>query len=240
MVGSVGEVLKTLIEANERSPVLRILVKLNPALSLAEAGILGTYAYFQHQRLQVFANEFSTLGLNISKEDAKRREFFDAYTSTARHVLTESRDAKIRLFARLLGRFVESGCVTSIDRYEEHLLLLDEISEREFSLLLLLERHEATHPLQGNENRLERAGHFWTNFEADAGNELGIDSDNLQAILTRLARTGMYHEITGGYFDYGGGRGHLTPIFAEFLNALGIAASDARHFPPAGNEPRSS
>jgi hypothetical protein len=143
----VGEVVRDLIEAYQRSPVLRMLVKIVPPLSVAEAGILGTYLWFQNRRLQTFADEFTTLGLNITEEDAKRQEFFDAYTSTAQHVLTESREAKICLFADLFGEFVRGGCSASIDRYEEHLQLLDEISEREFKLLLILERHEAQHPI---------------------------------------------------------------------------------------------
>ena len=43
-------------------------------------------------------------------------------------------------------------------------------------------------------------------------------------MLGRVARTGMYQEITGGYFDYVGGRGYLTAAFADFLSALGINA----------------
>jgi hypothetical protein len=134
-----------------------MLVKLCPPLAIAEAGILGTYAWFQHRRLEVFADEFTTLGLHITEEEAVKREFFDAYTSTARHVLSESRDAKIRLFARLFATFVQTGCSTPIDRYEEYLQLLDEISETEFSLLLLLARHERKQPQDPAENRLQRA-----------------------------------------------------------------------------------
>jgi hypothetical protein len=217
-----GEAVRDTIEAYQRSPVLRMLVKSIPILSVAETGILGTYLWFQNRRLQTFADEFTTLGLNITEADAKRKEFFDAYTSTAQHVLAESREAKIRLFAGLFGEFVRGGCTASIDCYEEHLQLLDEISEREFKLLLILQRIEARHPLQPTENRLQRTGHFWAEFTIDAQKELGIDAEGLAAMLGRLARTGMYQEITGGYFDYGGGRGYLTVAFAEFLGALGM------------------
>jgi hypothetical protein len=192
LVDMVGDIVRNTIEAYQRSPVLRMLVKLHPDLAVAEVGILATYAWFQNRRLQLFADEFTTLGLTITKQDAERQEFFDAYTSTAQHVLTESRDAKIRLFARLFGEFLKGGCATPIDRYEEYLLLLDEISGREFNLLLLLERHEARHPRQPGENPLQRATRFWVCFEGDAEKEFGIDGDVLQGILGRLTRTGMY------------------------------------------------
>jgi len=223
LVETLGQVARNTIEAYQRSPVLRMLVKLFPPLTVAEAGILSTYAWFQNRRLQVFADEFTALNLAVSEEDAKRREFFDAYTSTAQHVLSESRDAKIRLFARLFGEFIKGGCTTPIDRYEEFLLTLDEISEREFKLLLLLGRHEANHPMQQGDNRLSRTTRFWADFVIGAQKELGVDQDSLDAMLGRLARTGMYQEITGAYFDYGGGRGYLTSTFTEFLSALGVS-----------------
>jgi hypothetical protein len=226
------------IEAYQRSPVLRMLTKLILPLSVVEAGILGTYAWFQNRRLQVFADEFISLKLGISEDDAKRKEFFDAYTSTAQHVLSESRDAKIRLFARLFGEFIRGGCITPIDRYEEHLQLLDEVSEREFKLLLLLARHEGKHPMQRSDNRLTRTNYFWAEFASDAQRELGLEEDNLESMLARLTRTGMYQEITGAYFDYTGGRGYMTSSFEEFLCALGISPdAQAAHSSALDTEP---
>jgi hypothetical protein len=225
LAGTLSEITCKMLDTYQRSPVLRMLVKLTPVLNVAEAGVLGTYAWFQHRRLQVFADEFTTLGLTLREEEVKRREFFDAYTSTARHVLTESRDAKIRLFARLFGQFVAGDFVTPIDIYEEHVLILDAISEREFMLLLLLHRHESKHPLQKGENRLQRTTHFWAEMEHDAESEFGVNKESLQALLTRMSRTGMYQEITGGYTDYGGGRGYLTTEFEAFLKALGMSPS---------------
>jgi hypothetical protein len=70
-----GDFARDTIEAYQRSPVLRMLVKIIPLLAVAEAGVLGTCAWFQHRRLEVFADEFTTLGLNLSEEDAKRQEF---------------------------------------------------------------------------------------------------------------------------------------------------------------------
>ena len=78
-----GEIVRSGIEAYKRSPVLRMFVMLCPPLAVAEAGILSTYEYFQRRRVEVFADEFTTFGLSITEEDAKRREFFDAFTSTA-------------------------------------------------------------------------------------------------------------------------------------------------------------
>jgi hypothetical protein len=223
-----SEAARSVFEAYQQSPVLRMLVKLNPRLAVAEAGVLGAYAWFQSRRLEVFSEEFTTLGLTISEEDVAGRTFFDAYTSTAQHVLRESRDAKIRLFAHLFGTFIRGGYATPVDCYEEHLLMLDEISEREFGLLLLLKRQEDKHPKRENENRLQRTRHFWIDFAGDAEKELGVDRDKLQAMLGRLTRTGMYQEITGAFWDY------LSNNFAEFLSALDLSPEiEARIFSPS-------
>jgi hypothetical protein len=61
LIEGLGDFVRSTIEAYERSPVLRMLVKITPPLAVVEAGILGTYAWYQHWRLQVFADEFTTL-----------------------------------------------------------------------------------------------------------------------------------------------------------------------------------
>ena len=222
--GALAEIVRKTIEAYQRAPALRMLAQLCLPLVLAETGILATYAWYQHRRLQVFADEFTTLGLGLSEDDLKKREFFDAYTSTAQHVLSESRDEKIKWFARLFAGFVSGGCTTPIDRYEEHLLTLDMLSEREFSLLLLLHRHEVNCQIEAEENPVQRVARYWKAFQADAERELGINEQILPAILGRVSRTGMYLEMTGSFYGYGGGQGFLTPEFQEFLDAIGISA----------------
>ena len=93
---------------------------------------------------------------------------------------------------------------------------------------MLLEQHEAKHPSEKGENPLQRASKFWGDFESEAQKEFGLGRDLLQGALTRLARSGMYQEITGAFTDYGGGRGYLTPMFAEFMKTLGISSSECQ------------
>lgn len=218
-----ADLFRKIVGAYERSPVLRMLVAINPSLGIAESAILGTYAYFQHRRMEVFTDELTTLGLNITEDDVRRKKFFDTFTSTVRHAAAESRDKKIRLFARLFANHLKTKDSTSIDLYEEHLSVLDDLSEREFELLLLLRKYETEHPHQGNENRLKRAQKFWDAFAEEAERSLHIPADQLESSLDRLTRTGLYQTIVGGYWDYTGGRGYLTPRFDSFVKALGLS-----------------
>jgi hypothetical protein len=227
LLEQVSDMTRKMVEAYQRSPVLRILVKLNPALAAAEAGILGTYSYFMHQRLMSFAAEFTTLGINVSEADATSKEFFDAYASTARRVLSESRESKIRLFAHLFAEFLRGERLTSIDLYEEHLSILEDLSEREFRLLLLLRRHEAGCPPREGENILQRANRFWPEFAREATEKLNIPAGHLEPMLDRLSRTGLYQTCVGGFWDYTGGRGYITANFDHFCSALGIRDSEA-------------
>jgi hypothetical protein len=216
------DLLGRAVEAYQRSPVLRVLVKLNPALGAVEAALLSTWAYFQHRRMEVFADELTTLGLNVTEDDARQREFFDAFTSTVRHTAAETRDEKIRLFARLFANHVARSYSTPIDLYEEYLSVLDELSEREFSILLILRKYEIANPIRANENALQRAQRFWGAFAREAQEGLGIPANHLEPLLDRLTRTGLYQTIVGAFIDYTGGRGHLTPYFDGFLDALGL------------------
>jgi hypothetical protein len=208
------------VQAYQRSPVLRMIVKLYPPLAVAEAGVLGVYEYFRNRRMHVFGDEFLRLNLQVSEEQARERDFVDAFTATAKRVLNTSQDEKIRLFAHAFGNFVKGGAFDSVDAFEEVLSVLDDMSIREFQLLLLLRRHEEMNERIVGENRLHRANRFWQQFTKDAENELNIPPQELPGMLERLNRTGLYTTIIGAYLDYVGDRGHLTPIFDRFLMVL--------------------
>lgn len=76
------------------------------------------------------------------------------------------------------------------------------------------------------ENDLQRATRLWDSFEAAVETERGVRPDELRAILTRLNRTGLYETFIGGYYDYTGGKGKLTPVFAEFAEWLQVKGED--------------
>lgn len=54
---------------------------------------------------------------------------------------------------------------------------------------------------------------IWDEFTKELEDTLYIPKDEIDAILTRLNRTGCYETFTGTYADYTGGKGQLTATY---------------------------
>ena len=213
----------------ERSPVARMVVAAYPPLAIAEAGILASYKWWRARRLYVFTDEIISLNLNPTEEQVKSREFSEAFGAAAERVLRTKREEKIRLLARLFASYVETNDCSpeAFDAFEEELDILDEVEYREFQLLLVLWGHELQFPANSNENPAQRTEHYWRDFQAEVTKELGVGIDELNAMLQRLTRTGLYQIITGNYWGYLGDRGYLTPLFDRLLRKLRTQESKA-------------
>jgi len=211
----------------ERSPVARMVVAAYPPLAIAEAGILASYKWWRARRLYVFTDEIISLNLNATEEQVKSREFSEAFGAAAERVLQTKREEKIRLLARLFASYVETNDCSpeAFDAFEEELDILDEVGYREFQLPVVLWGHELRFPVDPRENELQRTEHYWRDFQSEATKKLGISIDELNAMLQRLTRTGLYQIITGNYWDYAGNRGYLTPLFERLLRNLRMKGS---------------
>jgi hypothetical protein len=216
-----------LMELYERAPVVRMLVAAYPPLTIAEAGVLAAYKWWRARRMYVFTEEIISLRLNPPEEQVKSREFCEAFGATALRVLETAREDKIRLFARLFASYVRQNDCTpeAFDALEEDLAILDDLSFREFQLLLVLRKYELQFPSTPDKNEAQRTRQYWDNFKVEATKHIGISNDELNPMLQRLIRTGLYQMITGTYWDYLGDRGYLTPRFAKFLQRLNLPDS---------------
>src|ERR1035441_9376033 len=199
-----------LVSMYERSPVLRMVVAAYPPLSVTESGLLATYKWWKARRMYVFADELVSLNLNPPEEQVKSREFCEAFGATASRVLETKREEKIRLFAHLLAAYVKGEDTTpkAFDDFEAQLNILDDLEYREFELLLLLRDFETKYPLQTDENQCQRTGRYWKALQERVQTQFDLSEEEMDAVLQRLIRTGLYHLITGNYWDYTGNRGH--------------------------------
>ena len=111
------------------------------------------------------------------------------------HQLFNARQ-KQRLFARLLASGLEEGVFTDVDDYEDLLGVIDDLTEREFLLLLALENYERKYYENGrfasNKHRS-----FEGLFRQEAAQVLqvpieSLPDDELRASVIRLNRTGCY------------------------------------------------
>ncbi len=212
----------------EHNPVIRTLIQLVPfgIGSAVDTAIATTIDKIREKRARAFFDELDKHDLVLTEEQINTEDFLHAYFATMKMALNTRRQKKIRLFTRLFANYIQERSFDNVDDYEDMLTVLDDLSYREFQILLILNRFEKRYLPQKDQNPAQWIGQFWDEFLSSVESEIGIPIDQIPGILARLNRTGLYKTITGTYFDYSGDQGHLTPNFATFLDALGITGSD--------------
>lgn len=80
----------------------------------------------------------------------------------------------------------------------------------------MLEDFESKVEGRETKNELQRSSTFWDDFRERAERELAITRAEFHGVLTRIAHTGLYYDITGAYLDYAGGQGATTGYWKKF------------------------
>ena len=215
----------------ESKPILRSLIQLIPLNigSAIDTALITKVNNLREHRLRVFFDELGNGDIPLTVGVVNDSDFLHAYFSTVKAALNARRDEKIRLFGRLLRNFSGRKAPIDFDEYEETLSILDELTIRELQALLLLKEFESTHPKQEDQRSLKHVQGLWPSFLQALEAQVGIVQDLIPGFLERLNRTGLYQTFVGGFFDYGGDRGHTTPYFDKFISDLSIRSlSDIR------------
>ena len=228
--------LEKLAECYASNPVVRSIIQIPLALdpsglaSASDVAIMSAIENMRHKRHRAFYDELAMGTHLLSADVIQSEDFIHDYLCSLRAAVNTRRQEKVRLCARLLLGAIRTGQVGS-DKFEEFLAILDDLSLREFSILLILQQFLKDNPVQMLdrpdaesvfENDLQRANRFWLQFEQAVSEQLRVESAEFHAVLNRLNRTGLYESIAGTYLDYKGGRGLLTPLFDEFTDWLQI------------------
>lgn len=116
------------------------------------------------------------------------------------------------MFARLLKSSTLTDSFLSTDEYEEYLKILDELSYRELLILFILEKYESNSISKDDKTGAQAIHPFWDRFYEEIEKKLSIPKNEIDAVLTRLNRTGCYETIIG-YLDETGTEGNLTPTY---------------------------
>lgn len=129
---------------------------------------------------------------------------------------------KIRFAARLFARGVSSKQELSTDKYEEFLRTLEEISEREISILAILHTIEVNpNPyIDSSMSKKEYQPHrYWGSFKEKVSQELNIPQEQIYPIMKRIERTGLFAMFNG--FSFGRvEEGETTSYFDEFFSYI--------------------
>ena len=207
--------IEQLSDMYQTNPVIRALVQLIPIVSIVDAALVTKIEKIHTKKARVFFDELENGTVQLTQEMIESEDFLHCYFSTFKAALNSHRREKICYFARLLTSSITLSEISTIDEYEEYLSILDDLSFRELKLLIVLSRYEKEFFLQGDKNPLQRANRFWEQFSLEVCSKFSISDGELDGMLARLNRTGLYKTIIGTYVGYNGGRGELTPMYAK-------------------------
>jgi hypothetical protein len=199
------------------------------------------------RRMREFLAELSRQSTTITPDRLEQEDgLVHAIIVTVQAVTRARRTEKIHMFARMLANYDRIVAMGTEDDYEEMLRLLDDLSVREYQILLLLRNFEerakeeplaeadATDP---EDAMYLRASEFWEDFRI-AVERTGVPQHEIRGVLARLRRTGMYDSFVVERYGVDGEKSRTTPLFDRFLAA--VERHEVQHPPKAGPHPDSA
>jgi hypothetical protein len=199
------------------------------------------------QRMREFLEELSKQSTTITPDRLEREDgLVHAIVVTVQAVARARRTEKIHMFAHMLANYDRVVAMGTEDDYEEMLRLLDDLSVREYQILLLLrdfEERAKEEPLaeadaiDPEDAMFLRASEFWGDFRI-AVERTGVPRHQVRGMLARLRRTGMYDSFMVERFGNDGEKGRTTPLFDRFLAA--VERHEVQHPAKTGPHPDSA
>ena len=216
---------ENLLARYEGNRVVRGLVQLIPfgiggALDVVVAKTLSN---IREERSRAFFDELASTSTPLDPAMLESEDFLHCYFSTARYALNSRRREKIQMFARLLKTSLSAKGPRDVDEYEELLEILDDLTFRELQALAIMDSF-SNRPRTPDQNDLQWTNTFWKEFEDRIVLDLGVPRDEVADFMNRISRTACYEMFTGGYMDYTGGKGKVTPTYRRlkrFISAEG-------------------
>lgn len=209
------ETIEQLANRYQASPVIRALAQVTPISSAVDAALVAKLENIHKDKLREFFDELKKGDIPLTPEIIESEDFLHCHFSTVRAALNSRRREKIRYFARLLISSVNSSEISTVDEYEECLSILDELSFRELEILAVLSRYEKKYSYQDGESHIQKADQFWERFSSEVCSRFSIPREELNGILIRLNRTGLYYETFIGRYESTRARGALTPLYTK-------------------------
>lgn len=211
-----------LIKAYSDNIALRGLMQFSPLSAAIDVAIISKYSEILRIKNKVFFSALESAEIDLTQEIIESNEFLHCFFITYNAAMKSRREEKILLFAKVLKNSLKNVVNQNIDQYEEIIQIIEDISYREFLILLKIYELEKQHPLNvvPADNDGKRALRFWNEVEHFLEQELNIVVEDQEAILVRLARTGLYLTFKGVYLDDTKGRGKTTGLLETIIKLL--------------------
>jgi CRISPR/Cas system CSM-associated protein Csm2 small subunit len=188
--------------------------------------ITKTLSNIREERSRAFFDELTKTSRQLEPTVLESEDFLHCYFATVRYALNSRRREKIQMFARLLKASLGETGPRDVDEYEEFLEILDDLTFRELQALAIMDSF-SVRPRTPEQNNLQWTNTFWDEFEDRIVRELRVPKDEVSDFLNRISRTACYEIFTGGYMDYTGGKGKLTPTYRRLKRFISSEAENA-------------
>ena len=220
--------IEKVLDWTSRNTVLQaFLQSTSIAGAIADNFLLAKRDELQRNRIREFIAELDRQGCDITREQLERADFCHFTLVTIAAAARANRTEKVHMFARLLSNYdrVISGSIQ--DDYEEMLRVLDDMSVREYHLLVILRNYERMFAQEMNDlhhghvpgGPRRWAGGHWHEFVWKDMKRLGVPEEEVAGVLVRLRRTGFY-ETMQGQEPSGNFEGRTTPLFDRFVKVV--------------------
>ena len=177
---------------------------------------------FVEERLEYMIEQLREQMNNIEEEKIDKNAFdteegFDLVQKTFIAAAKTRQREKLKVFAKILR-----GSLTRKNKRHDpelYLKIVDELSERELEVaLLLFEVKEKRKIKVEGENEAQDGmsnDPYWFSKHYPQ-----YTKDELKFIFPRLEKTGLVKELVGSFIGYGGEQYNPTPLFTDFINFI--------------------
>lgn len=198
-------------------PSSRAVIAQVPVLgAMLNDAISDKRSHLAKERFNTYIDELNKTGNAPTLEQLNVNDFAHAVLETTRAAVNAHREEKIRRFARLLSNYQRIVVTNNIDDYEELLGILNDLTDKEFQILLLLRNHEDDDHPSRKRTSASVPYPYWRPFQRDAEAK-GVPPTELQGYFQRLARTGCVYMITGSAT---GQLARTTPLFHRLVSVV--------------------
>lgn len=208
-----------------QSPTVRAFLQFIPGGigSALDVFLTDGARMLQEERLRVFFDQLAAGEAKLTPELVKSHEFLHCFFSATRAATRTRREEKIRMFARALTNGIKGNGAASVDEFEEALSVVDELSFREWSALIIFQ--DMIDQVPADENQLKRVMEIWEPFKERVHKELCIPIDEVEHFIQRTSRTGLFSRLTGFWGD-NGNTGMTTPMFIRIRRLVSNREGD--------------
>lgn len=143
------------------------------------------FELFKNKRRDMIWNALALCEYTVDSPELQRDEFISCYLATEEAVFKSTSQAKLNALVTMFVKGVESKKIfEQVDRYQEVLSIVAELTDSELAILVSLYDYEREHggSLKGNAVKEQLA------FLSE---RCGIPKELMKALLTRLKRTGL-------------------------------------------------